>query len=207
MLFRSIVIGAITEYGMESKGAAFKDFATTKSKAIMAVDIRILDAATGKIAIAETVSESKKASSGVAAAGVNVAEQNEKVLSDVMRQCADSIGNLIVSTLYPVKIISISADGIIMLNYGNGYLNAGEVLDVFSQGKIVKDPDTGEILGAEEQKVGRINVSDVQAKFSKATAIQGAEGLAKGMICRKVPQKQLEDEKKSEKQKNKKELQ
>jgi len=92
-----------------------------------------------------------------------------------------------------------------MVNYGKGYLDKGDVLDVFSQGEQIVDPDTGEVLGSEEEKVGRIKITDVQAKFSKAKLVTGeASVLEKGMICRKVSKKQLEKENKAEKKSKKK---
>lgn len=199
-----LILGAITEYGVQSKSLGGAGFGVASSKAVMAVDIRIIDAATGSIAIADTVSESKKASGGLVMKGFEAAEKNEKVLSDVMRECADSIANLTVSTIYPVKIVSVAKTGIIMVNYGSGFLGKGDVLDVFSQGEKVVDPDTGEVLGSEEEKVGRIKITDVQAKFSKAGAVIGAEKIQKNMICRKVSNKQLEEEKKAEKKSEKK---
>ena len=193
-----LILGAITEYGMQSKGLGVRGLGIASSKAVMAIDIRIIDAETGSIAIAETVNESKKASGGIAVQGFEAGEKNEKVLSDVMRECADSVANLVVSTIYPVKIVSVSKT--VMVNYGSGYLEKGDVLDVFSQGEKIIDPDTGEVLGSEEEKIGRIKITDVQAKFSKAAAVSGAEKLAKGMICRKVSKKQLEEEKEAEKE-------
>lgn len=199
-----IILGAITEYGIQSKGLGGKGFGIASSKAVMAVDIRIIDAATGAIAIAETVSENKRASGGLAVKGFEAGEKNEKVLSDVMRECANSIANLVVSTIYPVKIVSVGKTGTIMVNYGKGFLGKGDVLDVFSQGEEIVDPDTGEVLGSEEEKVGRIKITDVQAKFSKGKAVVGADKVARGMICRKVSKNQLEREKKAEKKAKKK---
>ncbi len=202
-----IVLGGITEYGFQSKGGGVAGFDAASAKAVMAVDVRIVNAETGKLVIAETVSQEKKAASAVKIApsivgrvipsggqtgGASFAENNEKVLSDVMRDCADSIANLIVSTIYPIKIISVGSDGTIMLNYGSGFMNKDEILDVFSQGQEVIDPDTKEVLGKEEQKAGMIKITDVQAKFSKSVAIEGADKLSKGMVCRKLPKEQME---------------
>ena len=200
-----IILGSITKYGMQSKGLGGKGFGMASSKAIMSVDIRIIDAATGSIRIAETVSENKKASKGIAVKGFDAGEKNDNVLSEVMRKCANTISNLIVSTIYPVKIISVGKTGTIMLNYGKGYLGTGMVLEVFSQGETVVDPDTGETLGCEEETMGRIKITNVQAKFSKAKVITGdVSTLTKGMVCRKISKAQLKQEKKAKKKSKKK---
>lgn len=192
-----IVFGAITEYGLNQKGVAGKDFGFKSTKAIMTIDIRIVDASTGSIAIAETVTEEIEGSKGITVEGFGAADDNEKVLSDVMRECANSVANLVVSTIYPVKIVSINSEGTIMLNYGEGFLCKGDIMEVFSQGEKVIDPDTGEVLGNEEELIDRICVTDCQAKFSKAVTEDSKqlEKMKKGMICRKISKKQLEKEK------------
>ena len=70
-----------------------------------------------------------------------------------------------------------------MLNYGNSLLSEGMVLDVFSQGEAITDYDTGEVIGHEEEMMGKLEVTSAQARFSKAIVIQG-DGIAKDMLAR-----------------------
>ncbi|MCK5565375.1 MAG: hypothetical protein KAJ07_09030 [Planctomycetes bacterium] len=196
-----IILGAITEYGLEAKSTGFGNFAVGKATANIAVDVRIVSAKTGSIVIADTVRESKKAASSIKAEGFSQDEANGKILSDVMRQSANSIANLIVETIYPIKVVAITKSGIIMLNYGKGFLEKGQHLEVFSQGEGFVDPDTGEMLGNEEELVGEIVISDTQAKFSKATLVTKTADFEKGMICRKSAASVAKTKEKDEKKK------
>jgi hypothetical protein len=40
--------------------------------------------------------------------------------------------------------------------------------------KVIKDPDTGEILGVKTAKIGRVRIKDVQKKFAVADLIEGS---------------------------------
>ena len=90
------------------------------------------------------------------------------------------------TSIYPVRIVRVQSNGEIMLNYGSGLLAQGDVLEVFTQGEAFIDPDTGEELGKEEEFAGRIEVSSVQPRFSKATVVEG--DIADGMLARKTDQ-------------------
>ena len=52
--------------------------------------------------------------------------------------------NLVVSHIYPIRVVSVSADGIAMLNYGSSMLQAGDILNIYELGEKFIDPDTGE---------------------------------------------------------------
>ena len=42
-------------------------------------------------------------------------------------------------------------------------------------GKVIKDPDTGEVLGADETKVGKVKVTKVMgARLSTASVVSGS---------------------------------
>lgn len=197
-----ILTGAITEYGKNAQATRIGGFGTAKEIATMAVDIRVLDVSNGSIKIAETVRQTVDGASAVEvnrvdslvggragqflSPGVSVGKgQSEGILlGEVMRRTAQNVTNMIVTTVYPIKIVAINEDGEVMLNYGNSLLQNGDSLEVFSQGEAFVDPDTGETLGQEEELVGKMSVFDTQAKFSKARVIEGSEGIEKGMIAR-----------------------
>ena len=183
-----ILTGAITEFGMSAKASTFGGFSGGSEKATMAVDIRVLDVATGSIGYADTVRA--EASTGGAFKIEGVASTGESdssaAMGEVMRLAARNVTNAIVTSIYPIRIVRVQANGEIMLNYGSGLLAEGDVLEVFTQGEAFVDPDTGEELGREEEFAGRIEVSSVQPRFSKATAVEG--DIADGMLARKTDQ-------------------
>jgi hypothetical protein len=62
----------------------------------------------------------------------------------------------------------------IYLNAGsNMNLKAGDTFDVFRAGKQLKDPDTGQVLGVIEKKIGRLRVDQVQEKIAVGSMTEG----------------------------------
>ncbi len=200
-----LIYGAITQFGVEEKNLGFGGrFSTTNKKAYMTVDIKIIEAETGKAIIAETVTEEAVIGSGLNAGGLSQNSEEPDPLGNVMRSSANSVIGVIVSAIFPVKVIAVQPSGTIVINYGSGFVEPYSVFDIFSQGETFTDPDTGEVLGAEEEKVGRIEITSVQAKFSKGTLIEGnLDSIEKGAICRPVSAAIIKAEGKSKKKRKK----
>ena len=59
-----------------------------------------------------------------------------------------------------------------------------QVWRVFAVGKELIDPDTKEVLGKEEVEIGKVRVTDVLPKFSKASIVED-RGIAEGALLRK----------------------
>lgn len=186
-----VLTGAITQYGKSDKAMAVKGFSAGGSTWTMSVDIRVLNVHTGGIEIAETVQT--KLSGGMAIktskfAGGGSSDKSEMV-GKLLRQSAMNVTNLIVTSIYPVRIVNINGKQVI-LNYGDALLSAGDVLEVYSQGESFTDPDTGEVLGMEETLVGTIKVTAAQPKFAKAEIQKDSDPMQKGMIARVTSSKE-----------------
>ena len=186
-----ILTGSITQLGYSETANSFGNFASASKSASMSVDLKVVNAHTGEIGLAETVQVSH--SGGVAIqVKDNVfgsAGDKNQLLGAVMRKSANNATALIVTSIYPIKIVNVGSDGTIVLNYGNSLLEKGDILDVFSVGEEFIDLDTGETLGNEEVFVTKIKVSSSTSKFSKAVSHQESEfqgTIEKGMIARTV---------------------
>ena len=186
-----ILLGAITEYGVKDQAAGIGVVSTSSRIARMAVDIRILDVESGSVMAAETISSEIRASGGIttgalpglgALGGVvgsgvtsGSAASEGEIMGQVMRQTARGVVNLIVSKVFPIRVVAVN-NGIAMLNYGDGLLSVGDYLVLFELGEEFVDPDTGEVLGSDEVEVGAIRVTETNDRFSKAvSAIEGQE--------------------------------
>ena len=167
-----ILLGSITEYGSREQQASGVKFGFASEVARMAVDIRVLNTATGAIEIADTISSEVRGSTAIATGQFQTGgDQSEgDTLGRVMRQTAQGAVNLIVTHIYPIRVVSVSAEGIAMLNYGSSVLQAEDILNIYELGEEFIDPDTGEVLGRDEKHVGTIRVTEAQERFSKAVA-------------------------------------
>lgn len=203
-----LLYGSITQLGVDDKGIGLGGkFAMGSKKTTMAVDIKIVDAQTGRSLIADSVEEEVSAGRAIQLEGFQQSSSDGDSLGDVMRLTADSVVKVIVSAIYPVKVISVSSSGVITLNYGKGLIEDGAYFDVFATGEELIDPDTGEVLGSEEELIGRIVVNSVQAKFSKAEVVDGNASIFEaGSICRPVDMEEVKKASKKAEKENRKKL-
>ncbi|OGV49192.1 MAG: hypothetical protein A2X49_04470 [Lentisphaerae bacterium GWF2_52_8] len=173
----------IKEQNIELTGEKSRDITAT-----LKIDFRIVEVKSGKIVF--TYIAPDKVKSEDIRREVPYSERKDWTLDDyrdrLFTYVAAKAGNAVLEGIYPVKIASLQGDSVV-LNRGEG---AGPMLgkkyDVFSQGKPVLDPDTKEIIGTEENKVGSIEVSEVLPKFSKAKITSTEGTIQPGAICRPV---------------------
>ncbi|OYW16683.1 CsgG/HfaB family protein [Novosphingobium sp.] len=136
-------------------------------KVTLSVDIRITDGSSGQIRYVNRIDETQKVGT---ICGEGVPQANAAVL---LRSAAEKIAYGLVTAVYPVKVANVSADGTVILNYGQGSVVVGNQLTVFAPGEKVIDPDTGREIGSSETAMGILQVTDVQNSFSKARPIAG----------------------------------
>jgi hypothetical protein len=154
-----------------------------------ALDARAINTKTGEILWADTARESTSdASVYVAGAGGGVNDQRklDRVLRPVVVKLASSLAQkkLETSGLGGAGDASgtvgkiAKADGpTLYFNVGSeAGIKEGDEFDVYRVGEQIKDPDTGEVLGTNETKVGRVKVMAVRGpRLSTGVAVgQGA---------------------------------
>jgi curli biogenesis system outer membrane secretion channel CsgG len=180
------VFGSVTEFGQkeESKGIGFgkRKFGANQIKARVAIDLRIVNVETGEILAADNVAK-EESQTGISVAipdfnFQNQAEFDKTLVGKATRACTQEIVGKIEAQMGKVpwygKIIKESG-GMVYINRGVGSgLQVGNVLEAYSPGEELIDPETGISLGSEESKIGRVQIIDVQQKFSKAIIKQGA---------------------------------
>jgi len=135
----------------------------------LSLDIRITDGATGQIRYVKRIDEKKKAGT---ICGEGVPQVNA---TELLRSASDKVASGLVTAVYPIKVANAQSDGTLMLNYGEGTLQVGDLIAIFRAGEGVIDPDTGKQIGSIEQRIGVAQVTDVQSSFSKAKSVAGFE--------------------------------
>jgi len=156
----------------------------TKRTIRLSLITKVYETASGKL----LESTSKSISSTEAQQRFNEAstdaEITDALIRTVVKDAADWAATQIVDVIFPVKIITKN-DKSVTVNRGEG---SGMVVDqvwrVFAVGKELIDPDTKEVLGKEEVEIGKVRVTDVLPKFSKASILED-RGIAEGALLRK----------------------
>ena len=137
---------------------------------------KLLESTSKSISSTEAQQTSNEASTDV--------EITDALIRTVVKDSADWAATQVVDVIFPVKIITKN-DKSVTVNRDDG---SGVVVDqvwrVFAVGKELIDPDTKEVLGKEEVEIGKVRVTDVLPKFSKASILED-RGIVEGALLRK----------------------
>ena len=179
--------GAGSLLGGRAKQAFGGGFKSGQITTEMAVDLKVTDASTGQIIVADSVDGEVKQGSAFSIGGIESAQASADPFADVQRVVAARIAEKIVTARIPVKVIQVQSDGTLILNYGNVFFAPGDQLIVYEVGETFVDPDTGEVLGAEETEIGRVEITQAEARFSRARSIDGELSAAAGSTMKRAP--------------------
>jgi curli biogenesis system outer membrane secretion channel CsgG len=191
-----LIAGAVTELGVADRGAnvpgglfgsRLPSVNVHSQRMDAAVDARAFSTSTGEIVWADTAKESTSDSSvyvAGAGGGVNDRSKVDRILRPVVVKLAESLSQKKLSTSGLggasdasgiVGKIAKADGGTLYVNVGSeGGVKEGNEFNVYRVGEQIKDPDTGEVLGANETKVGRLKITSVKGpRLSTAGAVSG----------------------------------
>lgn len=192
-----LIAGAVTELGVTDRNASvpgglgrfgLPSVSVRSQKAEAALDARAFSTSTGEIVWADTArGETSDSSVYVAGAGGGASDHGkvDKLMRPVVQKLAASFAKADVKTSgmgghgdasgVVGKIANVDG-GTVYINAGSeGGVKEGDEFTVYRVGKQIKDPDTGEVLGADEAKVGRVKVTAVKGpRLSTAAAVSGS---------------------------------
>ncbi len=166
------VIGAVTEFGYKKRGTggllkkAGIGLDVGQYTAVIGVDMRIVNTTTGEILKAENVRKQKTSTSlGLSTnqlAFDSEAQFDQSLVGKVTREAIEDIVKLLDEQggggAWEAKVV-MSKDGDVIINSGSeAGVKVGDRFVIYRLGADMKDPDTGESLGAEETQVGTIEV-------------------------------------------------
>ncbi|MCD4741008.1 MAG: CsgG/HfaB family protein [Desulfobacteraceae bacterium] len=184
-----IITGAVTEYGKTKGGGGGHGVSLGRIGYHATVDVRMVNAVTGKIVFADSGSASSS-STKVSVFGFGGGQSfNEKAATETMRQAIQQLAEKI-STLNLAGSGKVSTGGsgntkailiadvdgnTITLNKGTELgLIEGTVLTVKRKGKVIKDPATGKVLKIKYKTVGKIKVTESEKGYSECIIISGS---------------------------------
>ena len=182
-----LIYGSITKLGVETNEFSLGDYQSSSADGIMSVDLRVVDVGTGSIKISETVEVEASVASEVNIDGRSIGGDEADPLSSVQRIAATKIAAKISLNIFPIKVINVK-DNTVYLNYGSSVLSKCSwtnsescYLKIIELGEGFIDPDTGEILGAEEEYIGAIEVIEPKSKFTIAKILEG--DISRGAVA------------------------
>lgn len=114
----------------------------------------------------------------------NNEESIQSAIDSSMQKAVDQMVDKVISSLFPIRVMKISEEGNITLNYGNGLLAAGDIIMVYPKGVDVKLDGSGSPVG---DAIATLQVISSERKFSVAQPLDGRELLEKsqqGLLLR-----------------------
>jgi curli biogenesis system outer membrane secretion channel CsgG len=190
---QALISGDITEFSyqqssMGSKVSILKEInkqigaKVDRLTAKVAIDLRIIDAATGEV-VGSVRGEGKASATGVSAdltaadkelgVGGSVQTPLGKASRQAIERAVTGLAAGMQKVAWSGRIIELRGDQV--------YINAGSTLgiregmqfDVFAQTQALVDPETGVALGAPDTRAGRIAVTTVTDKYAVARVLAG----------------------------------
>ena len=203
----AIIVGSITQFGNDNKtqkvggagggwgGFGIGGFSHKKSKAIVAVDARIVDIDTAEIlAVAEGKGESSRESTSLLGGGGNwhgfgagavdfsSSDFQQTILGEAVAAAVKQMSTEVIAgnaklqtrTVVVEGLVAAVEGGQIVLNVGaKTGLKVGDQLTVGRVTKEIKDPATGKVIRRLTSTVGVIRITEVDAISAVAVAVSG----------------------------------
>ena len=184
----AIVSGAVSQFGVKTKGTDALIVESKQQVAEAVVDVRIIDASTAQILYAESGKGLAETSTGSFLGLGTKSSYDEALEGKALRSAIEGFAANVVKRLsdIPWSCRVAEVDGaVIYLDAGRtSNLAVGSILDVVQLGAEIKSPATGLVIGRKETKLGRLKVvSHMGEDASTAQMIEG-NNPGRGDLCR-----------------------
>jgi len=105
---------------------------------------------------------------------------------DAINQAAKFFAKQMESFPFEGTVIRVTDKGQVIINRGQEYgLAVGQELVMASEGELLVDPDTGEVLGNEEgEEIGKVRIARITEKVSYADIVEGEQNPPAGTPVR-----------------------
>lgn len=186
----AIVTGSVSQFGVKSEG---KDFIITQSKQQIVectVDVRVVDAETGQVLLADSGKGIVRKASGKVLGMGNKSKYDETLEGEALRAAVVKFVDNIISQVnrkpWSCRVAAVE-EGTIYLNAGQeSGMSVGQKLAVYSQGKEIKDPTTGLVIGRTEREVGALKIASFFGENGSIANVISGDLPQPGYLCRLV---------------------
>jgi curli biogenesis system outer membrane secretion channel CsgG len=203
----AIIVGSITQFGNDTKktgvggaggglgGFGLGGFKHSNTKAIVALDARIVDIDTAEIlAVAEGKGESQRSSTslvggggnwhGFGAGGVDFGSSDfqNTIIGEAVKAAVENMSTeviagkdkLVARTIKVEGLVAAVDGGQVILNVGaKAGLKVGDQLSVERVSREIKDPATGKVLRRMSTSIGVVKITDVDDVSSVCSVVSG----------------------------------
>lgn len=157
-----MIIGSITEFGRKDTGKNGV-FSSQKTQTVeAAVAIRLVDVSTGLIIYSDEAKGSAelttKTTMGVGGRAGYDATLSDKAISEAIGQLVENIINKCTNSPWKTYFLSCDADATLIAGGNSQGIKEGMIFNIKTQGKKVKNPQTGIMITLPGKTVGSLKV-------------------------------------------------
>jgi curli biogenesis system outer membrane secretion channel CsgG len=194
-----LIKGTITEFETKSSGsgsgigiAGFK-VGSKRQSAHVGLIVRLIDTTTGEVLDSERVEGTAEASGmkfgvdiGIVDFGTDSFKKTPlgKATQIAIDNAVEFISAKLKDRPFQGRVVKCSEGDVIISAGDQVGASVGDTFTVYSVGEELVDPETGELLGVEEDKIGSVKIYQVKQKYSKAKLVSGGKGIKAGDIIR-----------------------
>lgn len=134
------------------------------------ITLRLLNATTGEVILSDSFDH--KLATADPSTMPRVID-GKSMTAQMMDALSGQIGQAIVTQIFPVSVVSLTGDQVV-LSQGGESLRVGQRWQAVRLGEELKDPQTGRSLGRNEMPFGTIRIDRVSTQTSYGTVEEGA---------------------------------
>ena len=164
------------EYPRSVRNLRMSDRQVTSYSGGGRITLRLINATTGQVVMSDSF-DHQLASTGPSTLPRVVNGRN--MAAAMMESLSGQIGTSIVTTLFPVSVVSVDGDQVV-LSQGGDTVQAGQRWQAVRLGEELKDPQTGRSLGRSEHPCCTIRIDRVAAQTSYGTIEDGVDAMRGG---------------------------
>ncbi|MDR2216276.1 MAG: CsgG/HfaB family protein, partial [Nevskiaceae bacterium] len=161
------------EYPRETRRLRMSDRELVSYSGGGRIALRLLNATTGEVVLSDSFDYTLPST---AASTLPRVIDGDGMSRTMMAALADRIGKAVVSEIFPVTVVAVNGDQVI-LSQGGEALQAGQRWQAITLGKELTDPQTGRSLGRSEAPCCTIRIDRVGPQTSYGTIEQGASAV------------------------------
>ena len=188
----AIVVGAVSQFGVKTEGSDYLLAQSKRQVADVTVDIRLIDAQSGQVLMADSGKGMAKSGKGSFLGMGTKGGYDETLEGEALRasivQFVTNIDSQLNKKPWSCMIADVSGEDIYLNAGHDSGLNVGAGLDCYSQGAEIRDPSSNLVIGHREEYLGAAEVQRYcgdSGDCSIAKLVKAAGGSPKAKdICR-----------------------
>lgn len=189
---QALVKGKVTDFQMKQSGAGggigIKGLriGAKVTEAKMSMNVRIFSVDSSEVLATEEASgkvqsTSFRFSGGIGSVFTDFAAFERSPLGEAttkaIDQAVEKVMKKLGTQLWTASVADFDSDSKeVTINAGSDLgVQVGDVFEIHRVSRIVRDPETGEILGKKTAKLGMVRVKEVEKKFAVAEVVEGTQ--------------------------------